>query len=109
MDWEAWHWIRDSQLHEDGHYPQCSSGCAPMPHGLGGAQAGVAPSGASCGSRQIVGVKGCGVTGAAGRDSTIQLVPIQASVMCSGASTATRKPAATARSVQVMLRPWLTS
>ena len=33
--------------------------------------------------------------------STIQLVPIQASLMCSGASLA--------RSVQVMSRPWLIS
>jgi hypothetical protein len=56
---------------------------------------------AQAGEKEVSGLKGLAVAAAGGRPSTIQLVPIQASRMCSGA--------ALARSVQVMVRPWLIS
>ena len=54
--------------------------------------------GAQTGDEQMGGVKGFTVAPAVAVTSTIQLVPIQASRMCSGACLARR--------VQVMLRPW---
>jgi len=57
--------------------------------------------GAQAREKQMSGTEGLAVTGPVAANSTIQLVPLQASRMCAGACFA--------RSVQVMLRPWLIS
>jgi len=68
----------------------------------GGAQAGVAPRGAPGEPLEVGVLKWLAISGLpVAITSTIQLVPIQFSRMCFGACFA--------RSIQVMLRPWLTS